>query len=125
MLKRIKSKLLVYLVICLLSISFFWMNSDIDAMGYSIIVLYILIPISILIVSYYLGMDKKVCKKRYYFIVLLGFTLMLIEYLTFSLANMLEFKHFVAPELGLMAFGCVVSGFGFLLGENINKLKKK
>ena len=42
---------------------------------------------------------------------------MLIEYLTFSLANMLEFKHFVVPELGLMAFGCVVSGFGFLLEE--------
>ena len=110
---------LIYFLIWATSIGSFWFGLGQDAMGYSLVVLYALIPLSLFVLSVARGINGCSLKSGVCFVLLLGASYMLVEYLTFSLANMVSnsFSHINNPELSLLAIGFVLSLLGLIVGR--------
>lgn len=110
----------IYLGVWLFSIISFWaFRGQIDAMSYSIIYLWILIPITTFIISILIG--KKWGKYKWFMSILFGIMYMLSEYATFNTANMLAFNKINSVELTMIPIGTIISLIGMIIGYNINK----
>ena len=112
--------IIIYLIICLASILSFWIIPNLDAFVYSIFILYIISPISILMISISMSRSIK-SKKKYLIPILFGIMHMLIEYLTFSLANMISFDKINQPEYIMILYGFIISIIGYLIGDYLKK----
>ena len=114
---RKATPIVIYFLIWLIAILAFWLTSlSGDAMAYSLLVFYLLLPAATLIISYMLGRDKRWGKMRWIIPVFFGVMYMLAEYLTFSLANMLTHKAINAPEFTMLLTGMVISLVAMGLG---------
>ena len=83
----------VYLGIWAVSLISFWLfGSGSDALGYSIMYLWILLPVTTFILSLIIGKNDYWGQKKWLIALGFGLMYMLAEYGTFSAANMITFQ---------------------------------
>ena len=106
----------------ILSLLVFWLGGKGDAMLYSIAFFYLIIPVSTLISSVARSMKHSFCSS----IILAlchGLSFMMVEYLTFSLANMIAFDHINLPNFEFGLSGIAISIIGALIGKIICRVR--
>ena len=115
--------IVVYLGIWTLSLLSFWMfDSGSDALGYSIMYLWILIPVTTFIVSLIIGINNYWGHKKWFIAAGFGVMYMLAEYGTFSAANMISFSKLNVPECVMIPIGAGISLLGIGLGAGVKYL---
>ena len=116
--------IITYLVIWAFSLIFFWFfTSGSDAMGYSLMFLWILLPVTTFILSLLIGKGDHWRRYKWISPLIFGLMYMLAEYGTFSAANMVSFDKFNLPSLGMIPVGAIISLLGIGLGTGIRKLR--
>lgn len=117
----------VYLAIWAFALIVFWFfMSESDAMGYSIVFLWIVLPVSTLITSLFIGKNDYFGKIKWLTPLVFGIMHMLAEYSTFSMSNMLTnpYSKFNMPQFDLLLIGAAFSFVGLGIGFIIKKIKK-
>lgn len=109
----------VYLGIWSFSLIVFWFFiSGSDAMGYSLMFLWILLPVTTFVISLVIG--KNNYRWKWAFAIIFGIMYMLAEYATFQAANMAASDKFNMPSLEMIPVGAVISLLGLGIGSLIN-----
>ena len=117
---------LTYLVIWAISIIVFWFStSGSDAMGYSLMFLWILLPVTTFVVSLFIGKNNYWGKWKWISSLVLGVMYMLAEYATFQSSNMIAFDKINAPRWEMILSGGIISIIGLCIGEIANLCKRK
>lgn len=115
-----------YLAIWAISLIVFWFfTNDYDAMGYSIMFLWVLLPVTTFVLSLLIGKNDYWGKWKWVSAIVFGVMYMLAEYATFSAANMVSFNKINMPEFGMILSGAIISVVGLGIGVGINYLKSK
>ena len=98
------------------SVLAFWMGGRTDAMGYSLVVFYAVLPLSTLVLSFFIGCGRAWdgCKRT-----------MLGPYVTFSLSDMASFQKFNLPELSAFLPGLLCAVAGMAVGAAVRAAKRK
>ena len=110
--------LAVYLAVWALCLLSFWvtrwLGGSIDATGYSLLVLCLILPAATLVLSVWVGRDRAYAETRWLMLLFFGAMYMLAPYATFSLANTLHSGNRHWPELTAMLPGilCAAAGMG-------------
>lgn len=115
-----------YLAIWAMSLLVFWLLMDSgDAMGYSLIFLVILLPVTTFVIS--LLASRLLERKRWIWTIpaVMGILYMLAQYATFSTANMIAFDKIKLPQWELLFIGAAISAAGMLAGAALRKMKAK
>lgn len=113
--------ILSYLMIWTVSMLVFWVfKGGIDAMGYSLMFLWIIIPVTTFTVSVIIGKNNFWGIKKWAFTFPFGVMYMLAEYGTFSMANNIAFNQINELEWDLAVAGAIISAIGILTGLLIN-----
>lgn len=116
----------VYLVIWAAAIIAFWfLGSGSDAMGYSLVYLWILLPVTTFVVALLIGKNDYMGEWKWLSVIAFGIMYMLSEYATFGAANMAAFAEVNIPELGMIPAGAMISLIGMGVGMIIRKSRKK
>ena len=116
--------IITYLIIWAFSLIFFWFfTSSSDAMAYSLMFLWILLPVTTFILSLLIGKGDHWGRYKWISPLIFGLMYMLAEYGTFSAANMVSFDKFNLPSLGMIPVGAIISLLGIGLGTGIRKLR--
>lgn len=116
----------VYLGIWAAAVIAFWfLDSGSDAMGYSLVYLWILMPVTTFVVSLLIGKNDYMGEWKWISVIAFGIMYMLSEYATFSAANMAAFDKVNIPELGMIPAGAMISLIGMGIGMIIRKSRKK
>lgn len=114
----------VYLAVWAFAVIVFWFfTSGSDALGYSIMFLWILLPISTFLFSLLIGRNDYWGSQKWLSAPAFGLMYMLAEYATFSAANMAAFHKLNAPHWGMIVAGAVISAAGMALGCAVRRLK--
>ena len=114
--------MLSYLLIWAVAMIVFWFfTSGSDAMGYSLMFLWIILPVTTFIVSVVIGKNNFWGKGKWAFTLFFGVMYMLAEYGTFKMANNITFNKLNAPEFGMIVAGAIISAIGMLLGSLCNR----
>ena len=109
---------LSYLVIWAVAVIVFWcFTGEADAMGYSFMYLWIILPAATFVIS--LLISRNNFWGRYKWLGSIGFGLMYMlgEYATFSMANNAAFNRINVPDFSMMAAGAVISLTGMGIGH--------
>ena len=115
-----------YLAIWAISLIVFWFfTSDSDAMGYGLMFLWIILPVTTLILSLLIGRNGYWGKWKWLSAVAFGCMYMLAEYATFSIANMVSFNKVNMPNFSMFVTGTIISAIGIGIGVGINHLKSR
>ena len=115
--------ILSYLMIWTVSMLVFWVfKGGIDAMGYSLMFLWIIIPVTTFTVSVIIGKNNFWGIKKWAFTFPFGVMYMLAEYGTFSMANNIAFNQINELEWDLAVAGAIISAIGMLTGLLINRI---
>lgn len=143
---RISSKLIPYIVhfiLCILCIIIFWTTSAHEGasvpdvisampMTFSLLTFFLILPISVFLTSSFLGSfigkEEGILEKLIPIIITLlfyGITFILVEYLTFSLANNIAFHKINPPEWQAFLFPMPFALCGLILGLIISFVKRK
>lgn len=113
-----------YLGIWAFSLIVFWFFiSGSDATGYSLMFLWILLPITTFVISLMIG--KNNYRGKWFSSFVFGIMYMLAEYATFQAANMAASGKFNMPKLEMIPVGAVISLFGLGIGSIIGYFRKK
>lgn len=116
----------VYLGIWAVSLVFFWFFvSGSDAMAYSLMFLWVLLPVATFVLSVIIGKNNWWGRLKWLSAIAFGAMYMLAEYATFSAANMISFNKVNLPDPGMIIGGGIVSLIGLLIGTAARKIKKK
>lgn len=120
----------VYLGVWAVSlISFWFFGRGSDAMGYSIMCLWILLPATTFILSLIIGKNDYWGQRKWLITIGFGLMYMLAEYGTFSAANMITFHKINLPEFIMIPAGTMISLIGMGIGTRIRRghdqIKKK
>ena len=113
-----------YIFALMLSLLVFWLGGRQDAMLYSIAFFYLIIPASTLIFSAAWSM-KHSFGSSVILALCHGLSFMMVEYLTFSLANMIAFEHINMPNFEFGLSGFVISIIGALIGKIIGRVRDR
>ena len=113
------------LVWAIAMIAFWFFTSSSDAMGYNLVYLWILLPVTTFIVSFIIGKNDFLGKGKWAFTLFFGVMYMLAEYGTFKMANNIAFDKLNAPDWGMIVAGAIMSAIGMLLGSLCNKKRNK
>lgn len=102
--------LVTYLGIWAVSLIVFWffINSS-DAMGYSIMYLWVLLPVTTFVISLLIGKNNYMGRWMWCFSIAFGIMYMLAEYATFSAANMITFDKINMPQFAMILIGAIIS----------------
>lgn len=122
------SKLIVlalYLAIWALCLLSFWvprwLGGSVDAMGYSLLVLYLILPAVTVVLSVWVGRDRGWTEARWLMLLFFGAMYMLAPYATFSLANALCSGNRHLPELAAMLPGILCAALGMGIGSLLRR----
>ena len=115
-----KRILFTYLLIWILSVGSFWLFGSSDAIAYSILVFYLILPISTILLSV-LIIKNKHNVKSYSFIFFFGIMYMMANYCTFLLKNGIAFNKINLPNISHIIPGIVCSIIGMRIGRKIRK----
>ena len=121
------SKLLliaVYLLIWTLSILFFWLGGGQDAMGYSLVILYLILPVATLVSAFFIGRDDAWTDQKWLMLLFFGALYMLAPYATFSVANVTSTGILRFPELTAMLPGILCAAAGMAAGSLTRRLHR-
>lgn len=124
--KQKLSKLMIilfYVIIWAVAVIVFWAVNEVDAMAYSIFVMWIILPAVAFATSALIGRVFE-SNRKWLWIIFFGVMYMLADYLSFSLANMVAFNKFNIPSLTCIITGGMFSLIGMLAGHLIKKKKK-
>ncbi|WP_243166021.1 helix-turn-helix domain-containing protein [Anaerofilum hominis] len=114
----------VYLAIWAFAIIVFWFfTSGSDAMGYSLMFLWVLLPVSTFTFSLMIGRNNYWGNQKWVSSIVFGIMYMLAEYATFNAANMTAFNKFNMPRFGMLAGGAVMSAAGIAIGRAVRRMK--
>lgn len=114
--------ILSYLLIWAVAMIVFWFfTSGSDAMGYSLMFLWIILPVTTFVVSIVIGKNDFWEKGKWAFTLFFGVMYMLAEYGTFKMANNIAFDKLNAPDWGMIVVGAIISAIGMLIGSLFNK----
>ena len=119
--------IIFYASIWIFSVIFFWVFTDgSDALGYSLLFTWMLLPASAFITALIAAAKRYFRKYRWLLIPAFGTAHMLAEYFTFSLAYMASFEKFriIAPDWTLFLVGAAVSAVGLGTGALISRMRK-
>lgn len=114
-----------YLGIWTISLAAFWLFSKGDALGHTIMFLYVVLPVTTLSVSFVIGRNDYCGKWKWVFTIILGIMYMLADYTTFSASNMIAFERFNVPQLEMIPAGAIFSFLGMGIGSCIHLLKTR
>lgn len=115
-----------YFGIWAFSLIAFWFFIDAsDAMAYSILFLWILLPVTTFIVSLLIGKNNCFGSWKWLYPAVFGIMYMLAEYATFSAANMSSFNRINMPDFEMLADGAMVSLFGLGIGVAVNNFQNR
>ncbi len=115
-----------YLGIWAFSLIVFWcFISGSDAMGYALLFLIVLLPVTTFVTSFRIGKQNYGGKWKWSFAIAFGIMYMLADYMTFSMANMLTVHRVNFPALGMIPAGAVISFVGMGLGVGIRYMASK
>ena len=115
-----------YLLIWAFSIIVFWFFTDgSDAMGYGLMHLWIIQPVSIFVISLIIGINNYFGGYKWAFTAVAGVMYMLSDYATFSLANTVAFGNLNSPEWGMVVGGATIAAVALGLGAFINHIKNR
>ena len=118
---NIRNKIIIilsYLLIWALAMIVFWFfTSGSDAMGYSLMYLWIILPVTTFVESVLIGKNDFWEKGKWGFTLFFGLMYMLAEYGTFKMANNIAVNKINAPDLGMIVAGAIISAIGILLGS--------
>ncbi|WP_333649730.1 helix-turn-helix domain-containing protein [Lacrimispora sp.] len=117
--------IIAYLVIWALSIVVFWLGGNQDAMGYSLVIFYFVLPISTLIISVFIGKGDGWTNVKWLMLLFFGIMNTLAPYFTFSLCNMIAFKKFNMPDAAGFLSGIICAAIGMAIGSMIKAAAKK
>ena len=92
-----------YMLIWAISVLSFWIADEVDAPGYSILVLWLIIPVVTVLTSVIIGARDYFGKGKWLLTLGFGIMYMLAHYSTFSLANMVSFSKVNMPEFSMHA----------------------
>ena len=106
-------------------IVFWFFTSGSDAMGYSLMFLWIILPITTFVVSIIIGKNDFWGKGKWAITLFFGVMYMLAEYGTFAMANNIAFDKLNTPEWGLVVAGVIISAIGMLMGSLLKKKRCK
>lgn len=127
--KSKRSKLILiatYLGIWAFALLTFWLFiSGSDAMGYSIVFLWIVLPVATFVISLLIGKNNYRGNLNRITCAFFGITQMLAEYATFGLANMLanSFSKINTPRFEMFLFGAIISAVGLGIGTLISHIR--
>lgn len=114
--------ILSYLLIWASAMIVFWFfTSGNDAMGYGLMFLWFILPVTTFIVSVVIGKNNFWGKGKWAFTLFFGVMYMLAEYGTFKIANNITFNKLNSPDLGMIVAGAIISAIGMLSGSLWNK----
>lgn len=115
--------IIAYLAIWAISLVAFWFfTSGSDAMRYSIIFFYILLPVTTFVLSFLIGKNDYWGRWKWISAIIFGVMYMLTEYVTFSVANMAAFDKVNEPEWGMFIAGELISFIGLGIGALVRIL---
>lgn len=115
-----------YLIIWAAAEIVFWFfTSGSDAMGYSIMFLWVLLPVTTFIVSLFIGKNNYWGKAKWAFALFFGIMFMLVPYSTFSAANMVAFHKFMWPNFAVLPVGAAISLAGLGAGTLLRNILRK
>ena len=111
-----------YLVIWAFSLIMFWcVMSASDTMGFSLIFLWLLLPVTTFVISLLIGRNGYRGNRKWLACPAFGVMHMLAEYATFSTANMLAFDKINLPHGEMLLAGAAVSAVGLGIGILLQK----
>ncbi len=115
-----------YLGIWAFSLITFWFFIDgSDAMGYSLVFLWLILPVSTFVVSLLIGKNNYWGRWKWASAAAFGFMYMLAEYATFQAANMLAFDKINMPSFEMIIAGAAISAAGLGIGAAVRHIKSK
>lgn len=118
--------IMAYLLIWAFSVGFFWVAAGpTDAMGYSLLFFYLILPVAAMVVSFFIGRDEEWQGIRWLMLLFFGVMNMLAPYATFSLANISFTGKFHLFRLTDMLPGILYSAAGMLAGYAVDRLTWK
>ena len=116
-----KSKVIIilsYLLIWALAMIVFWFfTSGSDAMGYSLMYLWIILPVTTFVESVLIGKNNFWGKGKWGCTLFFGLMYLLAEYGTFKMANNIATNKINAPDWGMIVVGAIISAIGILFGS--------
>lgn len=113
-----KRYFVIYIVLWFILLGLFWVF-HIDELFYSIVTFYVGLPLCLLLIGLF-GVEKSNIKTHILFIVF-ALSYMLEEYLTFSLANMLEFHKINMPEIAMFIRALAILYIGLTIRGMFSK----
>ncbi|MBQ8639851.1 MAG: helix-turn-helix transcriptional regulator [Lachnospiraceae bacterium] len=114
----------VYLVIWAFSLIVFWFfTSGSDGMAYSLMFLWILLPVTTFVISLLIGKNGYPGRGKWILPIAFGIMYMLAEYGTFQMSNMIAFDKINMPAWGMIPAGAVMSAIGMGIGAGIRRIR--
>ena len=102
-----------YIAVWAFALIVFWLlMSPTDAMGYSIMFMWIILPVTTFVLSLIIGKNNYFGKWKCILPVIFGVMHMLADYGTFRMANMIAFDKFNMPRFEMMLAGALISLIG-------------
>ena len=110
---------IVYFLIWTITVAAFWLGLGRDAMGYSLVAFYLVLPITGFVCPIFMASTNRSFKKAVVGSLLIGFAYSLAQYLTFSLANMvsISFTRINTFSIEAMLGGSLTAFIGYLIGR--------
>lgn len=107
-----------------LMVFWFWISGS-DAMGYSLIFLWIILPAATFVISLLIGKNHHLGKGKWLTPIVCGAMHMLAEYATFSVRNMIaiSFARINMPHFEMFLIGALFSVIGLFFGSLAFHLK--
>lgn len=118
--------IITYLVIWSFSLIVFWFfTSGSDAMGYSLMFLVVLLPVTTFVLSLLIGRNDHWGQRSWISALFFGIMYMLAEYGTFSAANMAAFDKVNPLRFSMLLAGASISLAGLAVGRLIRHLRQR
>ena len=120
----------VYIFIWAVSEIVFWFFTEpSDTMGYSLMFVWIIMPVTTFTVSFITGKNGFLKRFKWLLPIFLGIMFMLVPYSTLTFSNMTAFHTFRWPDFPMLPIGAAISYAGIIAGllteRKLNKIKNK
>ncbi|MCD7761437.1 MAG: hypothetical protein LUH16_06650 [Clostridiales bacterium] len=118
----------VYLGIWAFALLVFWcFTNGSDAMGFSLVFLWVVLPVATFVVSLLIGKNNLWSRGKWWAVLIFGLMYLLAEYATFGLAYMIanSFARLTAPEPGMLLAGGLISALGLGIGSLLGRGRAK
>ncbi len=117
-----------YILIWAFSVIVFWFFiSGSDALGYGLVYLWIVLPVTTFVISLLIGKNHYGGKWKWFASIVFGTMYMIAEYATFSTANMvaIKFTRINVPHFEMIFIGAAISLIGMAIGVAVGGRKTK